>query len=68
VYLSAENSTHTVKFTLSVDISKMKVTVTIIIQYGIHIVFLGWGGKCGLNEVTCDLPGFGAEGKITYDW
>jgi hypothetical protein len=29
---------------------------------------LGWGGKCGNNEVTCHLTGFGAEGKITFDW
>jgi hypothetical protein len=28
----------------------------------------GWSGKCGNNEVTCDLPGFGADGKITFDW
>lgn len=29
---------------------------------------LGWGGKCGNNEVTCHLSGFGAEGRITFDW
>jgi len=28
----------------------------------------GWSGRCGNNEVTCDLPGFGNEGKITFDW
>lgn len=28
----------------------------------------GWGGKCGNNEVTCHLSGFGATGKITFDW
>ncbi|KAJ1431794.1 hypothetical protein B484DRAFT_39500 [Ochromonadaceae sp. CCMP2298] len=28
----------------------------------------GWHGKCGNNEVTCHLPGFGGEGKITFDW
>jgi hypothetical protein len=28
----------------------------------------GWGGKCGNNEVTCDMAGFGPEGKITFDW
>jgi hypothetical protein len=28
----------------------------------------GWGGKCGNNEVTCDLSGFGKDGKITFDW
>ena len=32
------------------------------------VVLLGWGGRCGNNEVTCDLPGFGGEGKITFDW
>ncbi len=31
-------------------------------------MFAGWGGKCGLNEVTCHLSGFGSQGKITYDW
>jgi len=28
----------------------------------------GWNGKCGNNEVTCSLSGFGPEGKITFDW
>lgn len=28
----------------------------------------GWGGKCGNNEVTCHLSGFGSEGKFTFDW
>jgi hypothetical protein len=28
----------------------------------------GWGGKCGNNEVTCHLPGFGNDGTITFDW
>jgi len=30
----------------------------------------GWGAphKCALNEVTCHLPGFGADGKVTWDW
>lgn len=28
----------------------------------------GWGGRCGNNEVTCDFPGFGSEGRITFDW
>ena len=28
----------------------------------------GWTGKCGNNEVTCDLPGFGVDGKLTFDW
>lgn len=28
----------------------------------------GWGGRCGNNEVTCHLSGFGPEGKITFDW
>jgi hypothetical protein len=28
----------------------------------------GWGGKCGNNEVTCHLSGYGKQGKLTYDW
>jgi hypothetical protein len=28
----------------------------------------GWTGKCGNNEVTCDLSGYGPKGKITFDW
>eukprot|EP00596_Hydrurales_sp_CCMP1899_P007347 CAMPEP_0119043500 /NCGR_PEP_ID=MMETSP1177-20130426/22767_1 /TAXON_ID=2985 /ORGANISM="Ochromonas sp, Strain CCMP1899" /LENGTH=201 /DNA_ID=CAMNT_0007011737 /DNA_START=119 /DNA_END=721 /DNA_ORIENTATION=- len=28
----------------------------------------GWSGKCGNNEVTCDLSGFGRDGLITFDW
>jgi hypothetical protein len=28
----------------------------------------GWSGKCGNNEVTCDLSGFGPNGIITFDW
>lgn len=28
----------------------------------------GWGGKCGNNEVTCHLSGYGNRGKITFDW
>jgi hypothetical protein len=28
----------------------------------------GWGGRCGNNEVTCHLSGFGSNGKITFDW
>eukprot|EP01035_Chromulina_nebulosa_P024247 gene24247-31520_t len=29
-----------------------------------------WGAphKCALNEVTCHNPGFGRDGKITWDW
>ena len=26
----------------------------------------GWGGKCGNNEVTCDLSGFGPQGRFTF--
>lgn len=28
----------------------------------------GWSGKCGNNEVTCHLSGYGKNGKLTYDW
>jgi hypothetical protein len=28
----------------------------------------GWSGKCGNNEVTCDLSGYGPRGKMTFDW
>ena len=28
----------------------------------------GWSGKCGNNEVTCHLSGYGKKGKLTYDW
>ncbi len=33
-------------------------------------VFLctGWSGKCGNNEVTCHLSGYGPKGKISFDW
>jgi hypothetical protein len=27
-----------------------------------------WGGRCGNNEVTCHMSGYGKEGKITFDW
>jgi hypothetical protein len=29
---------------------------------------LGWGGRCGNNEVTCDMAGFGSEGVVSFDW
>jgi hypothetical protein len=35
---------------------------------GGHFPEEGWAGKCGNNEVTCNVPGFGPEGKITFDW
>ena len=28
----------------------------------------GWGGKCGNNELTCHLSGFGTTGKVSFDW
>jgi len=28
----------------------------------------GWSGKCGNNEVTCHMSGFGTRGKLTFDW
>lgn len=28
----------------------------------------GWSGKCGNNEVTCHMGGFGTKGKLTFDW
>ena len=28
----------------------------------------GWGGPCGVNEVTCHVSGYGDEGLLTYDW
>jgi len=28
----------------------------------------GWNGKCGNNEVTCDVSGYGKQGKMTFDW
>ena len=28
----------------------------------------GWSGKCGNNEVTCHMSGFGPRGKLTFDW
>lgn len=28
----------------------------------------GWGGPCGLNEVTCHISGYGDGGIISYDW
>jgi hypothetical protein len=28
----------------------------------------GWSGSCGLNEVTCDAPGYGGNGFLTFDW
>lgn len=33
-----------------------------------YCTIVGWGGKCGNNEVTCSLSGFGPEGKISFDW
>jgi hypothetical protein len=35
---------------------------------GGHFPEEGWHGKCGNNEVTCDFPGFGVNGRITFDW
>jgi len=31
-----------------------------------HRHHIGWGGKCGNNEVTCDLSGFGPKGRVLY--
>lgn len=28
----------------------------------------GWGGRCGNNEITCHLSGYGKAGKVTFDW
>jgi hypothetical protein len=28
----------------------------------------GWGGPCGLNEVTCHVSGYGEKGLLTLDW
>jgi hypothetical protein len=28
----------------------------------------GWRGSCGLNEVTCSIPGYGDKGLLTFDW
>jgi len=28
----------------------------------------GWSGKCGNNEVTCHISGFGNKGILTFDW
>lgn len=28
----------------------------------------GWRGRCGLNERTCHVSGYGKNGKITNDW
>lgn len=28
----------------------------------------GWGGPCGVNEVTCYVSGYGDEGLLTFDW
>lgn len=33
-----------------------------------HFPEEGWSGRCGNNEVTCDFPGFGSNGQITFDW
>ena len=30
-----------------------------------HRHHIGWGGKCGNNEVTCDLSGFGPKGRVS---
>jgi hypothetical protein len=37
-------------------------------ESGGNFVNEGWSGKCGNNEVTCNFPGFGSDGRITYDW
>jgi hypothetical protein len=28
----------------------------------------GWGGPCGVNEVTCHVSGFGEGGLLSFDW
>lgn len=28
----------------------------------------GWGGPCGVNEVTCHVAGFGEGGLLSFDW
>ena len=39
-----------------------------LLKRGLVVRATGWGGKCGENEVTCHIPGFGTRGKITFDW
>ena len=41
-----------------------------LMDYENHLSISGWGAphKCALNEVTCHNPGFGRDGKITWDW
>jgi hypothetical protein len=28
----------------------------------------GWGGPCGVNEITCHVSGYGSGGLLTFDW
>eukprot|EP01038_Epipyxis_sp_PR26KG_P013539 gene13539-18160_t len=28
----------------------------------------GWGGPCGVNEVTCHVSGYGDGGLLSFDW
>eukprot|EP01034_Spumella_vulgaris_P030521 gene30521-37753_t len=35
---------------------------------GGHFDHEGWGGPCGVNEVTCHVSGFGVGGILSFDW
>lgn len=35
---------------------------------GGHFEQEGWGGPCGVNEVTCHVSGFGEGGLLSFDW
>ncbi len=35
---------------------------------GGHFEAEGWGGPCGVNEVTCHVSGYGSEGMLSFDW
>lgn len=35
---------------------------------GGHFEHEGWGGPCGVNEVTCHVSGYGTGGILSFDW
>jgi hypothetical protein len=62
--------TYSLTYSLTHSYSLHLLTYFFLLEHpsGGHFPEEGWGGKCGNNEVTCHLSGFGAEGKISFDW
>jgi hypothetical protein len=65
--VSTYQSLSIITITSVIIIIILTIIVTIIIHHHYHHRHhIGWGGKCGNNEVTCDLSGFGPKGRVLY--